>query len=45
MLPFASAVVLKFPTQVFVWSSSTKISTVSPGCQPDPVRVTVAPGG
>jgi hypothetical protein len=43
--PVASAVTLSLQLQVFPTLSFTDSATASPGCQPAPVRVTVAPGG
>src|SRR5215217_9551079 len=43
--PLSSAVTSTFLSQVLPASSLTEMLTDSPGCQLDPVRVTVAPGG
>src|SRR5215216_2580475 len=45
MLPFSSAVTSTLRLQVLPASSLTKMLTDSPGCQLDPVRTTVPPGG
>ena len=43
--PLESAVTLSLQLQVFPELSFTDRATASPGCQPAPVRATVAPGG